>query len=407
MTAPMAPGLGSRSQWLVVGALGINQILAWGSSYYLPAVLAKPVAEDTGWPLTWVVGGFTAGLLVAGAISPRVGREIERFGGRPVLAVGAMMLALGHVGLALAQHYPLHVLAWLVMGVGIGAGLYDPAFATLGRLYGTEARRAITTLTLYGGFASTVCWPLSAFLAANLGWRGACLVYAAIDLLVLLPICWFALPREERRDLPAPSARKAGPAAGEAEAAAAPSASLFWLVALCLTLSSVITAVFSVHLLTVLQARDIPLAAAVGLGALVGPSQVGARVVEMAVGRHFHPVWTMVVSTLLVSTGIAMLLLGFPILALALVLYGAGVGIRSIARGTLPLALFGATGYAILMGKLGRPSMLASALAPGAAAFLLDLSGANVLLAALLAFALIDVALALAVVPHSRRRPAG
>lgn len=394
----------SRPQWLVVGALGINQILAWGSSYYLPAVLAKPIAEETGWPLTWIVGGFTLGLLVAGMISPRVGRDIERHGGRPVLAVSAVLLALGHVGLALAQHYPVHVLAWLVMGAGIGMGLYDPAFATLGRLYGNDARRAITALTLYGGFASTVCWPFSAFLVANHGWRTACLVYAAIHLVIVLPVYWFGMPREERRELPA-SAAKAAPATdGGVAMSAATYLLLFWLIALCLTLSAVITAVFSVHLLTVLQARDLPLATAVALGALVGPSQVGARIVEMAIGRHFHPVWTMVLSTVLVAVGIAMLLAGFPILSLALVLYGAGVGIRSIARGTVPLALFGAAGYAVLMGKLGLPSMLASALAPGAAAVLLDVAGANALLAVLLGLALVNVGLSLSVVPYSRRR---
>jgi len=162
--------------------LGVTQIFAWGSSYYLPAVLAKPIAADTGWSLSWVVGGLSLGLLVAGLVSPWVGRAIARSGGRPVLALSAGLLAAGLSALALAHSLPAFLIAWLLVGLGMGAGLYDPAFATLGRLYGHGGRSAITTLTLFGGFASTVCWPLSAFLDAHLGWRGACLVYAGFQL---------------------------------------------------------------------------------------------------------------------------------------------------------------------------------------------------------------------------------
>jgi MFS family permease len=149
---------------VVITALGLAQILAWGSSYYLPAVVAKPVAMATGWPLAWIVGGLSLGLLVAGLVSPHVGDMIERHGGRPVLAASSGLLALGLIGLALAPNLPTYLASWLVIGLGMGAGLYDAAFATLGRLYGQEARVAIATLTLFGGFASTACWPLSAFL---------------------------------------------------------------------------------------------------------------------------------------------------------------------------------------------------------------------------------------------------
>ena len=164
----------SPSRVVVISVLGVTQIFAWGSSYYLPAVLAKPIASDTGWSLSWVVGGLSLGLLIAGLVSPWVGRAIARRGGRPVLAVSAALLAAGLTALALAHSLPAFLLAWSLIGIGMGAGLYDPAFATLGRLYGHGGRSAITTLTLFGGFASTVCWPLSAFLDAHLGWRGAC-----------------------------------------------------------------------------------------------------------------------------------------------------------------------------------------------------------------------------------------
>jgi MFS family permease len=162
-----------RHRNVVIGALGLVQIIAWGSSYYLIAVLAKPIADDTGWPLTWVIGGTSVGLLTAGLISQEVGHAIQKHGGRPVLVASTMLLAAGLLGLGFAPSLPFFFAAWVVLGLGMGAGLYDAAFGTLGRLYGTEARSAITTLTLYGGFASTICWPLSALLVEQLGWRGA------------------------------------------------------------------------------------------------------------------------------------------------------------------------------------------------------------------------------------------
>ena len=190
----------------VVAALGIVQILAWGSSYYLLAVLAGPIARDTGWPYAWVIGGVSLGLLVAGLAAVRVGRTIDSRGGRPVLAAAALLLAGGLALLAAAPGIPLYLAAWLVLGLGMGAGLYDAAFSTLGRLYGAQARGAITALTLWGGFASTVCWPLSAFLVESVGWRGACLAYAGLHLVLTLPLCLFALPREAPRPASAPAA---------------------------------------------------------------------------------------------------------------------------------------------------------------------------------------------------------
>jgi MFS family permease len=154
-----------RSRRVVVTALGIVQILAWGSSFYFPAVLAEPIVADTGWSLGWVVGGVSIGLLVAGLIAPRVGAIIERKGGRPVLAASSLLYAAGLAGIGFAPTLPLYLLAWVVLGAGMGTGLYDAVFAALGKLYGKEARTPITNLTLFGGFASTVCWPLSAFLA--------------------------------------------------------------------------------------------------------------------------------------------------------------------------------------------------------------------------------------------------
>ena len=379
---------------LVVTVLGLTQILAWGSSYYLLAVLAPAIAADTGWSLAWIVGGLSLGLIAAGFVSPRVGRTIERHGGRPVLAVSAGLFAVGLCGLAIAPALPAYLAAWLVLGLAMGAGLYDAAFATLGRLYGQSARQPITILTLFGGLASTACWPLSAYFEASLGWRGTCLAYAALHLAIALPLFVLALPRRadsETRLVRAGSEPNCLPA--NAADASRPSRPLFLLLALTIMLGSAISALVSVHLLSILQEWGVALAAAVALGALVGPAQVGARAIEMLIGRYHHPIWTMVASTVLVAAGLGLLSADLPIMAGALVFYGAGIGIELIARGTLPLALFGASGYATVIGRLAMPSLLAQAASPVIGAFLMQRVGANGTLTTLLGVAVLDVVL--------------
>jgi len=379
----------ARSRPVIITALGLGQILAWGSSYYLLAVLAGPIAADTGWTLPWVVGGISLGLLAAAIASPWVGRAIEQRGGRPVLAASSVLLAVGLLGLALAQSIPAYLGAWIVIGIGMGAGLYDPAFGTLGRLYGTSARSAITMLTLFGGFASTACWPLSALFVSCLGWRGACLAYAGLHLVVALPLYWFLLPKERQRT------ERAGPkaAAPVQGGAAVPIADVrtrrlvLGFLTVGITLSAMISTVLSVHLLTVLQGRGIALASAVAFGTLVGPCQVGARLIEAAIARYHHPIWTKIASAALVAAGLATLCSGQPIIAVALVFYGAGIGLESIARGTLPLALFGSAGYATLMGRLAIPSLIAQAASPSIGAFLIDGIGSEAMLRVLLATA--------------------
>ena len=390
----------------IIPVLGVTQILAWGSSYYLLAVLAKPIAGDTGWPLAWVVGGLSLGLLVAGIVSPRVGDGIQHVGGRLVLAASAVFLALGLIGLALSPNLPVYIGAWLVLGIGMGAGLYDAAFATLGRLYGQRARRAIATLTLFGGFASTICWPLSAMLVSEFGWRNACLIYAAIHLAVLLPLYVYALPKEAKRETPiAAHAALQSRGADLTRPVPAGSKLLFALIALVITISSMISALLSVHLLTILQARDIALAAAVALGAIVGPAQVGARAIEMMLSRFHHPIWTKLASTIFVATGVGLLWAELPIVAAALVFYGAGIGIESIARGTLPLAVFGERHYPIIMGRIAMPSLIGQAASPSVGAVLIDGLGANGALAALFVVAIANVLLVGALFALLARRP--
>lgn len=376
MSGAEAASLNAR---LVVSALGLTQIMAWGTSYYLLAVLAAPIAADMGWPLPWVVGGLSCAMIAAGVASPLVGRTIQRHGGGPVLAASSLLLAVGLAGVGLSASLPAYLASWALIGAGMGAGLYDAAFATVGRLYGRSARSAIITLTLFGGLASTVCWPLSAWLLHHVGWRQTCLIYAGVQLLFAMPLHLAVVPK------PPPAApvqtheANAPPLSGHKERKA------LWLMGAVVALVATGTTMMSVHVLTVLQERGLDLATAVAFGALVGPSQVASRIVEMVFGRHYHPIWTMLASVALIGLGVALLVMGPSLIALGLMVYGAGNGIHSIAGGALPLMLFDSRRYAAIMGRLAFPKQIAEAGAPAVGASLLLAGGTSLFLPVLLA----------------------
>src|ERR1700724_1927986 len=185
----------SGRQLPVVLALGTTQTLAWASSVYLPALVADPIAHDLGISSNWIFGAYSAALVIAAILGPRVGRQIDRVGGRPVLSISNLVFAGGLVLLGFAQSIWMLVLAWLLLGIGMGYGLYDAAFGALGRIYGEAARGAITGITLIAGFASTIGWPLTAYALAHIGWRDTCLAWAAAHIVIGLPLNLLMLPR--------------------------------------------------------------------------------------------------------------------------------------------------------------------------------------------------------------------
>lgn len=355
----------------VVSSLGIVQIFAWGSSYYLMAPLARAIAEDTGWGHALISAGVSVALLMSGLAAPKVGRWIGRSGGRATLCLGMTLIAAGLFLLSMAHAPWSYLLGWSILGIGMAAGLYDAAFSVLGAAYGRDARSAITQLTLWGGFASTVCWPLSAWLVEGIGWRSTCLVYAGIHIFGTLPLCWWALPRRT-------TARVSGQPnlARKSHLAAQGVDMRFLCIAIAGVALTLLATIWSVHMVTILTAGGYTTATAIAVGTLIGPSQVGARVVEMMGGGRHHPIWTMLAATILVFVGFLGLQMGWPAAA-ALVAYGAGNGLWSIARGALPLALYGPDEYSVLMGRLAQPMLLAGAVAPTLGALLIDRAGAE------------------------------
>jgi MFS family permease len=381
-----------------VAVLGAAQTLAWASSYYLSAVLAAPMAKDLGVATPTVFAAFSLALLVSAALGPHAGAAIDRWGGRPVLIGTNVLFALGLVALGAAPGAWGLFFAWAILGVGMGCGLYEAAFAALVRLYGSSSRNAITGITLIAGFASTVGWPLSALLESHVGWRGACFAWAALHLVVGIPLNAL-LPRAPALAAPTPAEHSA--ALGDDRRRARATV----LLAIVFAATWFVSTAMAAHLPRLLQASGATLAAAVAVGALVGPAQVGGRLLEFGLLRHVHPLLSARLAALLHPLGAALLVVvGAPAAAAFVILHGAGNGILTIAKGTLPLVLFGPSGYGRRQGWLMVPARIAQALSPWLFGLCLDRWGDRALWLSAAIASLALGALLLLRVPAAERR---
>lgn len=362
----------------VIARLGIAQTLAWGSTYYLPAMLAAPMAKDLGVATPTIFAAFSVALVVSALLGPAAGRMIDRTGGRSVLVATSLVFAIGLAGLGLAQGAIGLFAAWVILGIGMGAGLYEAAFATVVALYGSRSRGAITGITLIAGFASTVGWPLSTFMEAHIGWRGACLAWAALHLTLGLALN-LSMPRvtvAAATSTKATSLPSGPPLPSDAHSQRLASYALAFVFAA----TGFISTAMAAHLPRLLQAGSASMATAVMVGALIGPAQVGARILEFSLLRKVHPLLSARIATGLHPLGaLAFGLAGAPAAALFGVLHGAGNGILTIAKGTLPLVIFGPGGYGHRQGMLMVPARVAQAMAPWLFGMWLESLGANAL----------------------------
>jgi MFS family permease len=381
------------TQRRVIITLGTAQTLAWGSTFYLPAILAAPMAEGLGLSTAQIYAAFSLGLAVSALLGPAAGRRIDRLGGRETLAAANAAFAAGLLLLGLASGPVMVFAAWIVIGIGMAFGLYEAAFATATRIYGREARNAITGITLIAGFASTVAWPLTAALEAALSWRGACLVWAAVQLAVALPLN-LSLPRGE----PAPPA---APSAATGKAVLDPAMVLLGFV---FAATWFVSTAMAAHLPHLLETAGAAPAAAIAAAALVGPAQVAARFLEFSLLRKLDPLVSSYMAAICHPVGAAALLVaGAPAAVPFAVLHGAGNGVLTIARGTVPLALFGPEGYGLRQGWLAAPARLAAVFAPASFALLIERYGAGALWVSGL-LGLVSLA-ALLALPLLARRP--
>jgi MFS family permease len=358
-------------------ALGIGQTLGFGSTYYLPAILADGMAQELGVTPPWIFGAFTVSLLILAALGPLAGRWIDRHGGRGMLCLSSLLFAAGLALLAAAPNLAVLYLAWGILGVGMAFGLYEAAFATLTAFMGRGARGAITGVTLIAGFASTVAWPLSAWMEARFGWRGACFGWAGLHLTLGLAM-----------NLLVPSGRAKEEALASMEGAeeAPPSdpmrdRRIMLILAGAFGAGLFTSTALAAHLPRLLEQAGAGAAAAVAIASLIGPAQVGARLAEYAFLQRVHP---LVISRAAMAThpvaAVLLGLIGGPVgAAIFTVMHAAGNGVQTIAKGTLPLALFGPQGYGRRQGIISAPGRVAQAFSPVVIGLLLERFGLGVL----------------------------
>jgi predicted MFS family arabinose efflux permease len=344
--------------WRTVSLLGIAQIISWGSLYYTLTVLAAPIREELRFNDLMIFGAFTLGQLVSGVVAPRVGRQIDRAGGRNVMMLGSLTAAAALVVVAAASEPILFTVGWMLAGLAMAACLYDPAFASLYQIAPNSYRRAVTGLTLFGGFASTVFWPLSHALAEVWGWRATLLTFAALHLVICAPIHRLALPATQGGNVSTKSASSVGFYSADPRFA--------WLAATFAAATFVFSAL-SAYMIPALATRGFSVEQAVWIGALIGPMQVLARIVEWFFAGRISAIGVGYAACVLAVLGMMLLnsipaAVGFGLLFA--MCYGASNGILTIARGTVPAELFGSHQQGALLGALARPSFFAKALAP-------------------------------------------
>lgn len=375
--------------WRAVSILGLTQILAWGAIYYTPVLVVPLIAAERGWPLSLGMGGFSLGILAAGVVSPRVGALVDRYGGHRVMPFGSLLGAAGLVAVTQATHPLAYLAVWALLGAAMAASLYDPAFATLGRIFGAKARQPITALTLAGAFASTVSWPVTRVLIDTVGWRGAYWFYAALLLLIAAPLHAFGLPSTRaapERPAPAglhPSAPALRPARGVT----------FLLVVAAFASYAFVPSGLLSHLLAMFGRLGLDPGTAVTIGVLFGPCQMAARLCEFIFARDVHP---LVIARFAVSLMLAgfLLLASFGLTAVTaaafMIMLGLCNGLITIARGTVPLALFGAAGYGRLIGRITGPALVVQSAAPLVVAFVAERTSDPVAIAFTGAFAAVS-----------------
>ena len=379
----MAPGVQKLPQRpsrvdpmvVAVNALGITQITAWGTSYYCLGVLAKPIVAETGWPMTTVFLGFSVALLVMGLISTSVGGLLDRIGARAVMAVGTIIVSAGLAALSQVNDSTSYLAVWAVIGVGMRCCLYDAAFAALVQVTPTRGRTAISYLTLYGAYASTVFWVIGHYLNEAFGWRGTLIIFAAINLVVCLPLNWIGLARRQPPDrtpvaAAAPTASPDGPQLEGRERLVG-----IVLFALIMSLNGFVFGVISLQLVPLLEAAGLAGAIAVWVASLKGHGQFAGRLVEISLGRNLKAMTIARIAILVVPASLVVLFFArgevWQLAAFTLLL-GGSQGVITIVRGAVPLALFGAQGYGTVLGLIATPILLVNAFSPTVFALLID-----------------------------------
>jgi MFS family permease len=355
-------------------ALGITQITAWGTSYYCLGVLAGPISQDTGWSRGFVFLGFTVALLAMGLVSSAVGRAVDRHGARAVMTLGTLFVSTGLFALAHVRSEAAYLAVWVFLGLGMRLCLYDAAFAALVQVAPSRGRTAISYLTLFGAFASSVFWVVGHALNEQVGWRQTLVLFALINLVVCLPLHWLGLARRETAEAAAPTGAAATAADGPPLAGRTRSIAIV-LFALIMSLNGFVFGVISVQLVPLLEAAGLATAAAVWVASMKGVAQFGGRVIEILFARNLRAITVGRIAVGVLPPSLLLLLAGtgsLPLIVAFTLLMGASQGVITIVRGAVPLALFGAKGYGAVLGAIATPVLVVNAASPTVFAWIVD-----------------------------------
>lgn len=394
-----------------IAALGVTQIIAWGTTLYALGVLGKPIINDTGWSPARVYGGLTAALLVSAIVSISAGRWLDRYGGRAVMTLGSLLTALSLALVAQTTSVWAYLAAWGFVGFAMRLSLYDAGFAALVQIAPARGRRAISLLTLPGGLASTILWPVGAALEYLYGWRATLLIFAVLNLAVCAPLHWFGLARPDTADaatddVSAPLAQQPANALVTVPLEGTRRTWAMLLFSLVMSASAIVMGAMAVHLVPILAATGLDPRYAVLLASVKGVAQTGARLIELIFGKSLQAVTLARFTFALLPISFAVLLAGgagFVTAAVFVVLFGAANGLTTIVRGAFPLALFGPKGYGEVLGKLATPILLMNAIAPMAFAWLTDGTGPATGIIVLAAASVLAV-VAMEIMAHWMRR---
>ena len=367
-----------RPPWSVVWALSVTQIISWGSLFYAISVLIAPIERELHWSRDAIVGAFSLSMVCTGLAAFPVGNLIDRYGGRYVMGGGSVLAAAMLALLSQTTSLPGFYAIWVGLGIAMSAVLYEPAFAVITACFGADARKGITTLTLPGGLASTVFWPLTQALVAALGWRHAVLVLALFNLLVCVPLHWWFLPKTgagRTKDEHGTAIRDARSPVHMRDIVMTRK---FVLLALAFTANMLAFSAMSIHLITLLNERGLSAADAVLLAAIVGPMQVLGRIGEYTIGKRFRA--TQIATAAIVLLPVALLILQFSgtywmLMLVFVTVYGISNGIITIVRGVIPAELFGRERYGAINGALAAPVLAARSMGPLVAAMIWSFAG--------------------------------
>ena len=384
-----------------VSVTGAAQVIASAGAHYLPAVIAIPASRDLALSPAILFAGFSIALGVSALAGPTVGKMVDRFGGRPVLMSSNLIFALGLTCLGFAEGMWSVLFGYAVLGLGMATGLFEVAFSAIVRLFGKNSRNPITGVTLIAGFASLVAWTVSVYVESKFGWSGVCWFWACVHILVGLPLNALlpsplstaaeralnaaatnegTLPTSASPSAITPTTSASSSAPPLPDPAPIPNKYTAFLLAFVYAANAFVGMGLMIHMPRMLEGMGVPLAVAFTIGSLVGPSQTLGRLLDFFFMRRWHPLVSTRLAALSHPIGGALLLIfGAPFAVAFVILHGMGNGILIIARGTLPLAIFGTKGYGQRQGWLMMPSKFAQAAAPFLFGLALTDWGSNVL----------------------------